>query len=803
MRKFKLLISLWLITIGVMAQQFDANALYRIKTADNKYVTIGDNSAHAFGNVYVTDLMESSLDQQFQIISSSDGKFKIKSAAGEYFAMNGSGSGWNVNSTTAESQAMNIIFAVDGDGYNLRKDNNTYFKVDPVSDGSSPYKHVYHDGGSGNRAKFYVEKIEEESGVVITSVANLSNDKVYTIKSKDYALRGFMYSPETGNALDFAGGSYTDRNGAPAYNNVSYNPEDKKQQFTIVKHNDKYYLYSLAKGKFAADSGEINELKDEATDNNIEITYNASTSSFSMKFVSTNNYITDAPGWYSRGTCFITTNTSISDDGDRFIITEVGDMQPADKSALALKLIGFNTAEFDQSYSTLVDYLNLSTKNNPSNPTEILGTVGYPAPNSPAVETVSNLVNEIGRKGYGNESYVYNMDDYNAVVAALDTYEAETDVKMPESGKAYRIKAKYYNGSFKYMYRTNAGKMKVDPSVPSGYEGTFIFRKNDDGTYAVVNNYGEYMTYYADGKTGVGGTNDGFAPQYENGNYNADMKFIIAVDKTPTSGTKDSWLGGFLIQGRNTSGDGGNNYYYLMAGPNSDFHNAGVNDIFYSSGNLTSVFYLEEVEYPNNVTLASFEGSQLIRNLEGNTIGTFSAPFPTVLPTGVTAYYAHQNTGELISLTEVETAAIPANQGVILVGTTAETTKALMVPATSEQPANLSSNLFQNSAGRKAGMEEGDFILARGSQGIGFYPVNIDNSNGTEGTTLAMNKAFLRMGTSNVAAFRLVVDEEVTAIDGVTTEKADAPIYDLSGRRVLNTIKGGIYIQNGKKFIVK
>ena len=100
-------------------------------------------------------------------------------------------------------------------------------------------------------------------------------------------------------------------------------------------------------------------------------------------------------------------------------------------------------------------------------------------------------------------------------------------------------------------------------------------------------------------------------------------------------------------------------------------------------------------------------------------------------------------------------------------------------------------------------MQEGDFVLARGSQGIGFYPVNIDNSNGTEGTTLAMNKAFLRMGTSNVAAFRLVVDEEVTAIDGVTTEKADAPIYDLSGRRVMQTVKGGVYIQNGKKFIVK
>ncbi len=32
---------------------------------------------------------------------------------------------------------------------------------------------------------------------------------------------------------------------------------------------------------------------------------------------------------------------------------------------------------------------------------------------------------------------------------------------------------------------------------------------------------------------------------------------------------------------------------------------------------------------------------------------------------------------------------------------------------------------------------------------------------------------------------------------------ANAPIYDLSGRRVVNAVKGGLYIQNGKKFIVK
>lgn len=29
------------------------------------------------------------------------------------------------------------------------------------------------------------------------------------------------------------------------------------------------------------------------------------------------------------------------------------------------------------------------------------------------------------------------------------------------------------------------------------------------------------------------------------------------------------------------------------------------------------------------------------------------------------------------------------------------------------------------------------------------------------------------------------------------------PVYDLSGRRVVKTVKGGLYIQNGKKFIAQ
>lgn len=36
-----------------------------------------------------------------------------------------------------------------------------------------------------------------------------------------------------------------------------------------------------------------------------------------------------------------------------------------------------------------------------------------------------------------------------------------------------------------------------------------------------------------------------------------------------------------------------------------------------------------------------------------------------------------------------------------------------------------------------------------------------------------------------------------------TDKESNAPLYDLSGRRVKEAVKGGIYLRNGKKFIVK
>lgn len=70
--------------------------------------------------------------------------------------------------------------------------------------------------------------------------------------------------------------------------------------------------------------------------------------------------------------------------------------------------------------------------------------------------------------------------------------------------------------------------------------------------------------------------------------------------------------------------------------------------------------------------------------------------------------------------------------------------------------------------------------------------------------TISANRAFFTNASGE--ALRLNFDGMVSGIETTELNNAlnnNAPIYDLSGRRVMNAVKGGLYIQNGRKFIVK
>ncbi len=69
---------------------------------------------------------------------------------------------------------------------------------------------------------------------------------------------------------------------------------------------------------------------------------------------------------------------------------------------------------------------------------------------------------------------------------------------------------------------------------------------------------------------------------------------------------------------------------------------------------------------------------------------------------------------------------------------------------------------------------------------------------------IGQNKAYLNASSVPVAnAIALNFEDVTTGISLTEINGENAPVYDLSGRRVLRTVKGGLYIQNGKKYIVK
>ena len=172
-------------------------------------------------------------------------------------------------------------------------------------------------------------------------------------------------------------------------------------------------------------------------------------------------------------------------------------------------------------------------------------------------------------------------------------------------------------------------------------------------------------------------------------------------------------------------------------------------------------------------------------------------PFSVSAVDGATAYTGALNAEEnAIDMTA--TTAVPANTGFVLVGT--------------EDKATLTIG--------EAAAIEGDNALIGTNTGIQLTSGENDNhasylvfgvNNGTVGfykpastlTSIAANKAYINASAVAGSAIALNFGNTVTGINAATINNGEnnAPIYDLSGRRVWAPVKGGLYIQNGKKLV--
>ncbi|MBP5425445.1 MAG: chitobiase/beta-hexosaminidase C-terminal domain-containing protein, partial [Prevotella sp.] len=167
---------------------------------------------------------------------------------------------------------------------------------------------------------------------------------------------------------------------------------------------------------------------------------------------------------------------------------------------------------------------------------------------------------------------------------------------------------------------------------------------------------------------------------------------------------------------------------------------------------------------------------------------TFSSLFEVEIPSGVEAYYASASDGETVTMTSIDGGVIPAGTGVVLKGAEGSYTMAVSNTGATLDGTNL---LKANIANREPDEAE-YYTLAAGPK---FCK--------STGGTLAAGKAYLVIPSGSSARIvTMTFDGEATGISELKSVAEEGALYNLSGARVSKPTKG-LYIQNGKKLMVK
>lgn len=328
---------------------------------------------------------------------------------------------------------------------------------------------------------------------------------------------------------------------------------------------------------------------------------------------------------------------------------------------------------------------------------------------------------------------------YTALVAAKAAIPATNAI---EANKYYRLKG---CASSTYAVAANAGSQMTMATLSDDNKATTIF--------------------YLDGNKLL---------SYNNGYYVYQTREIGALGNscTWTISPNTNKLGTMTLQAGGTTAGVGTWMY-------DNFTNKGVVDRYGGPAGDNTNWYIEAVDkLPVSISAARY--------------ATIYAPVALTIPADVEAYAAEFTDGKVM-LNPVE-GTIPANTGVVLEGN-----KGTYDFAITTTDANVNSALSGNKATANVADDATAYILSKGTQGVGFYKLN-----STE-RTIQGGRAFYTVPASTEAAIAFIFGGEVTGINNAVSNDAqsNAPIYDLTGRKVAKAVKGGLYIQNGRKFIVK
>lgn len=159
---------------------------------------------------------------------------------------------------------------------------------------------------------------------------------------------------------------------------------------------------------------------------------------------------------------------------------------------------------------------------------------------------------------------------------------------------------------------------------------------------------------------------------------------------------------------------------------------------------------------------------------------------------------AYNATTGTLDMTAVE-GVVPASAGVVVKSDSKATSIVLTANAKSTATA-LTGNQLVGTTEEIAFSELTDKLVfgVTAQNHVGFYAAG-------GSAALPANRAYLPTSVlGGEKAVAMNFGGNVTGINAVVkADKANAAIYDLTGRRVTRTVKGGLYIQNGSKFVAR
>ena len=641
MRKFTFLLTLLLAFVTTAMAQVDTNKEYRVKhTGTGYFMNASSYDAHPTGPTGgVNFVAEAESDDQVFTVEAEGTGYKLKTKSGKYIFCQP----WNVD---ALDQASLLTFSDNGDGTFKIMNGTKYFKVEAVSGTYYPFC----DAGLTASADF--ELVEVATAPVEPEVPATPLEVVSVSPSEAAAALSELtitFNQDVAGQFDqYAMVAMKLKKGTGVASGVSnYVVDGAVLTVTLSQEVTEAGEYTLVipeglitrKSDGAAYSGEhvftVAEATPEVPNAELAETYNgiASMSFFGSQYnmqvsivfgkdkdgaakegyatlkvwdyESFNMEVSDCVPYEVNGNTVVLKGVTVgAGDGTintkqvdfTFTVNEDGTLSCSEKvygptPDTSIIEFDFGADVFTPEAAPVVPEVDEATLAAIEKAEGLLAKVGvgYPAAESAARTALAAAVEEAKAAA--------TTENGAKVNAAISAYYSETNVTLPESGKAYTFTMVAKNGNKFYLNYTGADvAMTAVTGEALPESAKFVATANGDGTYTFQTNDGNYLVYhskYAGVSWLQGASTTGFQAEKDDMTNITLAKLSAGNNVSATDEQVFGLVSWYSVRGvRNDNGANEMGYMVLKA-DGTDFD--GATAPFWND-NFSSAFLVEETE---------------------------------------------------------------------------------------------------------------------------------------------------------------------------------------------------------------